>query len=48
MMNHSRRSNVYCKAFMLHSIMQMDGAENVPEDVLISLLIQGEDIFIIR
>lgn len=42
-----RRSIVYCKAFMLNSIMQTDGAENVPEDVLTSLLIQGADVFII-
>ena len=47
-MIHSRRSKVYCKAFMLRSIMQCEGAENVPEDVLISLLVQGWDIFIIR
>ncbi len=47
-MIHSRRRNVYCKAFILRSIMQCEGAENVPEDVLTSLLIQGWDIFIIR
>lgn len=44
----SRRSTAYCKAFMLHEIMQHEGAETVPEEVLTSLLIQGWDIFIIR
>jgi len=47
-MIHSRRCNVYCKAFILRRIMQCEGAETVPEDVLTSLLIQGWDIFIIR
>ena len=47
MMGRSRRRNVYCKAFMLRNIMQCEGAEAVPEDVLTSLFIQGWDIFII-
>ena len=43
-----RRSLVYGKAFMLARIIEEEGADNIPEDILSSLLIQGWDILVIN
>lgn len=43
-----KRSIIYGKAFMLAHIIEEDGADNIPEDVLSSLVIQGRDIFVIN
>lgn len=42
------RGIVYGKAFMLAHIIEEDGADDIPEDILSSLLIQGWDIFVIN